>query len=143
MALMLLLPPVNINSQCKSFFRSRCLPQLSPYTFNGEVFAETFFDKDTGIVDFVFYANQQYRVGVCFQNTLPNTYFEVVDKDGVVYFSSKNMVKKDNTFHYWDFKTNTTIPLKIKVYTLGDEKGTSSTGLTPSGCVVILTGFKE
>lgn len=132
----------NLNTQCKSFAKTKCVPQLSPYTFNGEVYAETFFDKDTGVIDLVFYAGQSYRLAMCIQPSIPKTYFELKDKDGITYFSSKSQSDNGQTFQYWDFKVNATTTLKLWVYSKADEKMVVP-NVVPSGCVVIITGFKE
>jgi len=130
----------SVRAQCKSFFKTKCLDRISPYTFTGEAYTETFFDRDTLVMDFVFYANRNYRLALCVQPTLPNSYFEVRDKDGVLYFSSREQAKNSSMFQYWDFKTNATLRLKVIIYALADKK--EKLDVVPSGCIAIFSGFK-
>jgi len=83
-----------------------------------------------------FYPDQDYRIFVCHDESLGNVEFELFDANKRLLFSNK-----DNNYQdHWDFTTNTTMQIIVKV--IIPEKPDNQISVK-SGCVSILIGFKN
>ena len=69
-----------------------CIPQLSPYIFNGQVNATLLNEGDGPEVVLTFYANQDYRLLICSESLLGNIEFRLYDTQNTLLFDNKNMI---------------------------------------------------
>ncbi len=81
-----------------------------------------------------FSSDIDYRLMVCGMESI-KVQFKVMDTDKNVYFDSKKTKK-----NYFDFNVANTQQLIIEIEC---EDSESLTGLTPEGCIAILTGIKK
>ena len=135
LALLMLVPFINAGAQCKAFAKSVCLPQLSPYTHDGNYHAAVLVEGEEAELYKTFYSDMEYRVAICGEEKLPQIEFDVVDVNNNVLYSNKN----NNYAKTWDFKLQSSQQLKVVVKVKSFDKP----GETPaSGCVSIMFGFK-
>lgn len=128
--------PLESNAQCKSFTKKTCLPNLSPYVYNGQLNSAVLAEGDVAELLLTFYGGQDYRINICSHETLGKMQFQVYDTEKNLLFDNT-----ENEFvNLWDFKSNSTQQLIVRV-TVPEEKNRS--GMVQSGCVSILVGFKE
>jgi hypothetical protein len=121
-------------SQCQSFAKTKCLPQLKPYISSGQLYSTTLLANDHTELTMTFYSGQNYRIAVCAQKSLGEISFRLKDGDNNIIFSNKGYG------NFWDFTVQSTQELTIEVITPpGDPNAT----LDNSGCVAILVGFKQ
>ncbi len=128
--------PMQSHAQCKSFTKKHCIPNLTPYVYNGQLNSAVLSEGDVAELLLTFYADQDYRVQVCGHPALGNIQFQVFDTEENLIFDN---AKKDYV-KYWDFKSNSTQQLIVRV-TVPQENNRS--GMVQTGCVSILVGFKE
>lgn len=121
------------SAQCKSLSKKKCGPQLKPYTSSGKMNAAVMRPGDRAEVMVTFNADIDYRLMICFNETI-NVNFKVMDTDRNTFFDSKKAKKA-----YFDFNVASTQQLIIEVECEDKE---SLTGIVPEGCVSILTGYK-
>lgn len=123
------------NSQCKTFSKTKCLPELGEYTHDGNYHATVLVEGEEAELYKTFYSDMDYRMAICSEDTIGQVEFTVEDASKNVLFSSKAA----NNAHIWDFKLESSQQLKVII-----RVGTSSQqGVTPaSGCVSIMFGFK-
>ncbi|GIV27978.1 MAG: hypothetical protein KatS3mg027_1792 [Bacteroidia bacterium] len=77
-------------AQCKSFAKSKCLPDLAPYIHNGQMNGATMMAGEKAELQMSFYAGQDYRLMVCAQPILGDVAFRLLDKNKKVVFNSKD-----------------------------------------------------
>lgn len=124
-------------SQCKRFTEKQCLPQLTPFTNNGQINNATLFEGDSASLMMTFYSLLDYRLMVCSHEVLGGgVHFKVRDNDGNILFNSQEANK-----HFWDFRVNSTQDLMVSV--IAPENSENMTDIPASGCVSIILGFKE
>ncbi len=123
-------------AQCNSFVKKKCMPNVLPFTQNGQMNTSTLTAGQSAEMNLTFYAGQDYRILVCFQEQLGDVTFKVMDASRKVIFESK-----DNNFaDFWDFKVKNTQQFIVEVTAPPSETKTS---IVPSGCVSVLVGFKK
>lgn len=122
-------------SQCKFFTQHKCLPELTPYTNNGQVNTTTLFEGDSADLKMTFYSDQQYRLLVCSHGSLgEGVFFKVKDSDNdLMYDSSEKGEMK------FDFMVNSTQDLTVTVIVTKDEEDVMM--MPRSGCVSVALGF--
>ncbi len=125
------------HAQCKRFTEKQCLPNLSPFTNNGQINNATLFEGDSASLIMTFYSLLDYRLMVCSHNVLGDSvHFKVRDNDGNLLFNSLDAGKNN-----WDFRVNSTQDLMVSV--IAPEDSENMTDIPASGCVSIIVGFKE
>jgi hypothetical protein len=133
--LFLAIATLNVNAQCKAFAKKECLPQLSPYTHDGNYHAAVLVEGEEAELYKTFYSDMEYRVAIVGESKLPNIEFTVLDEDKNVIYSNKN----NNYAKTWEFKLENSKQLKLVVKVTQFNKP----GDVPaSGCVAIMFGFK-
>ncbi len=123
-------------SQCKGFTKKECVPQIKPFTYNGQLNMAVLNPGDVAELIVTFYKGQDYRLLVCAQDNLGKVEFKLLDSERNTLFFNKD----HDMVNYWDFHSNSTQQLivQVRVPTIEEE-----VAITPSGCVSILVGFKE
>ena len=119
--------------QCKNFIKKQCLPNLAPYTSDGQLNNAQLAAGETAELEFTFYSGQEYRIYVCAQEVLGVIHFKLMDSNRKELFNSAN--GKDS---YWDFHIETTQQLILDVSTPATKDP-----IVASGCVGVLVGFKD
>jgi hypothetical protein len=126
----------DVFAQCsKTWVKKKCLPKISPFIANGQPNTTQLKEGASTETSLTFYSGQDYRILVCYEETLENVSFVVSDMTGKILFDSK----AHNDTDLWDFKVQTTTDLKVVVTAGKNEGGTG----TATGCVSILVGFKS
>ncbi len=120
-------------AQCKGFVKKKCSPQLKPYVSNGKGNSAIMRPGDKADLMMTFNSDVQYRLLICYMDNI-KIQFKVMDTDKNVFFDSKKQNK-----NYFDFNVVSTQQLILEI-TCEDTE--SLTGITPEGCVAILTGYK-
>ena len=123
-------------AQCKKFTKNVCLPNLKPYTYNGQLNSAVLGEGDVAELLLTFHKDQKYRISVCNQDMLGDVQFKIFD-------TKKNLVfnKADNPNKvYWDFISKSTQQLIVQV-TVPESKPKSE--IKKTGCVTILVGFLD
>lgn len=123
-------------SQCKSFTKKQCLPDLEPYVYDGQLNTAILTEGDVAELLLTLYGGQDYRILVCCQGILGDVEFNLYDTNRNLIFSNKN----HNYINNWDFTSNSTQQLIVQVVIPKQDKKTE---LLHNGCVSILKGFKE
>ena len=135
LAVALMACPETSFAQCRSFTKNSCLPNLAPYTSNGQYSGATLFQGESATIIQTFYAEQDYRLLVCTQESLGgNVTFSVLDEDENLLYSNKESKEA-----FWDFKVESTRQLSIVIDV---PSGAGATDLKREGCVSIMVGFK-
>ncbi len=124
------------NAQCNAFIKKKCMPNIAPFTHNGQTNTSMLTPGHSIEVGLTIYSGQDYRILVCGEEILGECSFKVMDQSRKVLFDSK---KNDST-DFWDFKSKSSQQLIVEV-TANAPESTSST--PPSGCVSVLVGFKK
>jgi len=125
----------NVYSQ-KRFVKTKCLPVLKPFVYNGQLNSANLAEGDIAELLLTFYGGQDYRILVCSQEVLGNVEFKLFDTNKNLIFSNKD----HDYINYWDFTSNTTQQLVVRVKVPKQE---DSGDIKQSGYVSILVGFKE
>jgi len=127
------------NAQCKRFTKKNCLPNLSPYTHNGQLTSAYLTPGETADVLLSFNAGKTYRILTCSQELIGHVAFKVKNKEGVVIYKSPFGAQNPS----WDFKVTNTQQLTIQIYVPEMESNNKAVTLTPNGCVAVMVGFKD
>ncbi|HPW66843.1 MAG TPA: hypothetical protein PLY32_06095 [Salinivirgaceae bacterium] len=122
--------------QCSNFTKKKCVPQLSPYIFNGQANAALLNEGDVAELVLTFYANQDYRLLICSENQLGNVEFRMYDTQNTLLFDNK----KYNYAKMWDFCSTATQQIRVEIEVPESLNIDSS---VKNGCVSILVGFKD
>jgi hypothetical protein len=135
---LLLLAPLAMQSQCRSFTKKKCLPELEGYIQNDNFNSAVLIPGDEAELLLTFYADKEYRLLLCGHPVLGDLIFEVLDTDEEMIYSSEQTDKADpNVF---DFKVATTQQLIVRIRVPESE---SPTTLVHEGCVSVMIGSKE
>jgi hypothetical protein len=133
--LMLLLTVNSVNAQCKNFAKNKCLPNIAPYIHNGQMNGAIMMAGEKAELQMTFYSGQDYRLMVCAQPILGDVAFRLLDKNKKVVFNNKD----HKNVSYWDFNVTSTQQMFLEIEV---PESTSKHGMIPSGCVIVLVGFK-
>ncbi|HVN58052.1 MAG TPA: hypothetical protein VMT63_07130 [Bacteroidales bacterium] len=135
LALLFIAATLSVNAQCKAFAHKDCLPELAPYTHDGNYHAAVLVEGEEAELYKTFYSDMEYRVAVVGEEKLPQVEFKVLDENKNVLYSNKD----HNYAKTWDFKLESSKQLKLVVKVTPFNKP----GDVPaSGCVSIMFGFK-
>ncbi len=128
---------LNLYAQCKTFAKKNCLPQVQPYTHNGQLNTLTMFAGESAEMEMSFFSGQQYKLLICAQGVLGDVNFRILDAERKEIYNNKS-----NKFSpVYEFKSSSTQNLIIEVNVQKNEE--STTGIVESGCVSVLVGFKQ
>lgn len=121
-------------AQCNEFTKKKCIPMLSPYTFNGQYNNTVLTQGETAELQLTFYKDQEYRILIFGEENLGRLEFQLLDTDYNVLYDNK-----DEKFSpKWDFMVEDTDDFIVRVTV--PSKDTNSE--LESGCVSILVGFR-
>ena len=124
------------NAQCKRFTKKECLPNLSPYTYNGQLNSAILAEGDVAELLLTFHKNQKYRITVCNEDMIGDVKFKIFDtKKKLIFDQSKN-----TDVPWWDFISKSTQQLIVQI-TVPDQEIKSQ--IVKTGCVTILVGFLD
>jgi len=124
------------SAQCKKFTKQECLPNLKPYTYNGQLNSAILGEGDIAELLLTFHKGQKYRIAVCNQEIIGDVQFKIFDtKKNLIFDKAKNTDQS-----YWDFLSNSTQQLIIQI-TVPEESPKNE--IIKTGCVTILVGFLD
>ena len=135
LTLLFALATLNVDAQCKAFAKKDVLPELAPYTHDGNYHAAVLVEGEEAELYKTFYADMEYRVAVIGEGKLPAIEFRILDDQKNVLYSNKD----HNNAKTWDFKLESSQQLKLVVKVPPFNK---SGDIPASGCVAIMFGFK-
>jgi len=123
------------NAQCKSFAKKECLPEILPYTHDGNYHAAVLVEGEEAELYKTFYSDMEYRVAIVGEGKLPAIEFKILDTNKNVLYSNKDKEYAKT----WDFKLQSSQQLKLVI----KVSSFNQPGDTPAnGCVAIMFGFK-
>ncbi len=129
-------PFSGLKAQCNTFVKKKCLPNIQPFTSNGQMNTSTLSAGQSATMSLTFYSGQDYRLLICSQDILGEVTFKVIDVNKKVIFDSK----ENNAPDFWDFKVKSTQQFTVEVDVPPSE---STNSIVPSGCVSVMVGFKK
>jgi hypothetical protein len=135
LALLIIAFTVDVNAQCKSFAKKVVIPELAPYTHDGNYHAAILVEGEEAELYKTFYSDMEYRIAICGEEQLPEIEYKVFDSNKNVLFSNKEA----NYVRTWDFSLQSSQQLKIVVKVNSKSKPDETPA---SGCVAIMFGFK-
>lgn len=121
-------------AQCNEYTKKECIPQLNPYTFNGQLNNAVLSQGETAELQLTFYKDQEYRILVKGEEQLGKIQFQLFDTEYNLLYDNAD---EDHT-NLWDFMVESTDDFIIRV--LVPENMTKEE--IESGCVSILIGFR-
>ena len=127
----------NARAQCRSFVKSVCLPQLTPFIHDGNYQAVKMCEGEDAEIYKTIFAGQKYRLLVCVDNILPNVEFIVTDIYQTILFDNR----KNGNVVFWDFESEASQQIKITISIPKSKKKESDDQKTVFGCVGVLFGF--
>jgi hypothetical protein len=125
----------DIQAQCRSFAKNKCVPALAPYKFNESFNSAQLAPGEEAEVNLTFYSGQDYRVMVCTHPILGEVNWKLVDNNNKIVFESLADEPKPN----FDLKVATTMQMKLVVWVPTQPKSE----MVHVGCVAIMVGFME
>ncbi len=126
--------PTLLAAQCNEYTKKECIPQLSPYTFNGQLNNAVLSEGETAELQLTFYKDQEYRILVDGDNSLGKIQFQLFDTDHNLLYDNAD---EDHT-KLWDFMVESTDDFIIRILVPNDKIKDK----IESGCVSILIGFR-
>ena len=124
---------------CKSFVRTNCIPQLSPYIHDGNYQAAIMSEGEEAEVYKPILAGQRYRLLICVDDALPNVEFTVSDNRRAILFDNR----KNGNVKMWDFKADASQQIKITVKIPKSQKQENGGKESIFGCVAVIFGLLE
>jgi len=129
----------NALAQCKTFVKSSCLPQITPYIHDGNYQAVIMSEGEEAEVYKTIFSGQSYRLIVCVDDLLPNVEFVVSDIRRNILFDNR----KNGNVKLWDFKPEASQQIKVTIRIPKSQKqGTGDRELIV-GCVGVLFSLLE
>lgn len=125
----------SVHAQCRSFAKNECRPSLNPYVHDGIYNATELSEGESAELYKTFYSNQNYRIAICGDASLPRIKFTIMDADRNVLFTNEDQ----NYARVWDFKMEASqqLIISIEIATVDDVLSDSFA----RGCVAVLIGF--
>ncbi|NOU61241.1 hypothetical protein [Marinifilum caeruleilacunae] len=121
-------------AQCNEYTKKECIPQLNPYTFNGQLNNAVLSQGETAELQLTFYKDQEYRVLVEGEDQLGKLHFQLFDTEYNLLYDNAD---EDHT-KLWDFMVESTDDFIIRVLVPENKEKEE----LESGCVSILVGFR-
>ena len=134
------LPSISL-AQCNEYTKKECIPQLTPYTFNGQLNAAVLSEGETAELQLTFYKDQEYRILVKGEKNLGNIHFQLFDTDYNLLYDNAD----ENYTRTWDFMVESTDDFIIRVVVPESKTKQDIQKVKhniESGCVSILIGFR-
>ncbi|RUT77702.1 hypothetical protein [Ancylomarina longa] len=128
-----ILPLVSF-SQCNEYTKKQCIPQLTPYTFNGQLNNAVLSEGETAELRLTFYKDQEYRILVKGEEDLGALEFQLFDTEYNLLYDNAD----EGYTNLWDFMVESTDDFVIRIL-VPEDKDKSK---LESGCVSILIGFR-
>ena len=132
-----LLIPFLGSSQCRSFTKKKCLPELDGYVQNDNFNSAVLIPGDEAELLLTFYADKDYRLLVCGHPVLGELEFEILDTDDELIYTNKDSEEVETMF---DFKVASTQQLIVRIRV---PEANRSGSLIHEGCVSVMIGSKE
>lgn len=121
--------------QCRTFAKEECKPDLEPFVHDGIYNATELSEGESAELYKTFYSNQEYRIAICGDASLPQIKFQIMDTDRNVLFT--NLDK--NFARIWDFKLESSQQLIISIEVQTNDENLSDE--FARGCIAVLIGF--
>ena len=135
---LLMLVPMIGSSQCRSFTKKKCLPELDGYVQNDNFNSAVLIPGDEAELLLTFYADKEYRLLVCGHPVLGDLEFEILDTDEELIYSNKDAEGDEGNM--FDFKVASTQQLVVRIRV---PESDNSGALIHEGCVSVMVGSKE
>jgi len=129
----------NALAQCKTFVKSNCLPQLTPYIHDGNYQAVIMSEGEEAEVYKTIFAGQPYRLIVCVDDILPSVEFVISDIRRNILFDSR----KNGNMKTWDFKPDASQQIKVTIRIPKSQKQGVGERELIFGCVGVLFSLLE
>ena len=128
-----ILPTVSC-AQCNEYTKKQCIPQLTPYTFNGQLNNTVLSEGETAELRLTFYKDQEYRILVKGEDELGKLQFQLFDTDNNLLYDNADEGYTD----LWDFMVESTDDFIVRILVPQNKNKAE----IESGCVSILVGFR-
>ncbi|PKQ62840.1 hypothetical protein BZG02_11640 [Labilibaculum filiforme] len=126
--------PNIVLAQCNEYTKKECIPQLTPYTFNGQLNNAVLSEGETAELQLTFYKDQEYRILVEGEDALGKIQFQLFDTDYNLLYDNAD----EGHTKLWDFMVESTDDFVIRILIPEDKQKAQ----IESGCVSILIGFR-
>ena len=130
------LSSINSNAQCKGFTKRNCLPELTPYSSNGQLNSAQLFPEEDAEIQLNLNKGLSYRILGCADPYLEDLNYKLYDQNEFEIYSDT----LKNYTSLKDIKVTQSQNLKMRI-NIPPKKNT--TGIKRSGCVTIMLGYKE
>ena len=125
-----------VQAQCNSFVKKKCIPQLKPYTINGQMNTSNLSAGQGAELVITLYEGQNYRILVCAEEVLGEVSFKLLDNEHTTLVDTKETAHPS----YWDFNVKST---QLFIVEVDVPVANPPNKLIPNGCVSVLVGFKN
>jgi hypothetical protein len=124
-------------AQCNQFAKKSCMPDLNPFTHNGQLNIQQMAPGEEAELDLTFYSGMSYRLLICAQDILGKAQFQVYDNKNKLVFDNKD----HDMARFWEFEVASTQQMKVVVIIPPAPK--ASNDISKVGCAAVLVGFKQ
>lgn len=125
------------NAQCNQFAKKTCMPELNPFTHNGQLNIQQMAPGEEAELDLTFYSGMSYRLLICSQEMIGKAQFQVYDNKNKLVFDNKD----HNFAKFWEFEVASTQQMKVVVIIPPAAKAAND--ISKTGCAAVLVGFKQ
>lgn len=126
---------VHTCAQCKTFTKKHCIPQVSPYIFNGQYNGDVFVPGGAAEMQMTFQKGLKYKILICHQEVIKKVRFKVLNTNRTVLFDSY-----EEGQNFFEFQVESTQDLIIQVFAMAQN---NPNNIVPAGCVSLLVGFMK
>lgn len=124
-------------AQCNQFAKKSCMPELNPFTHNGQLNIQQMAPGEEAELDLTFYSGMSYKLLICAQEMLGKAQFQVYDNKNKIVFDNKD----HNFAKFWEFEVASTQQMKVVVIIPPAPKAAND--ISKAGCAAVLVGFKQ
>lgn len=124
-------------AQCNQFAKKTCMPELNPFTHNGQLNIQQMAPGEEAELDLTFYSGMSYRLLICSQESIGKAQFQVFDNKNKLVFDNKD----HNFAKFWEFEVASTQQMKVVVIIPTAAKAANE--ISKVGCAAVLVGFKQ
>ncbi len=128
---------IGAQAQCNQYAKKVCMPELAPFTHNGQLNIQQMAPGEEAELELTFYSGMSYRLLVCSQDIIGKAQFQVFDNKNKIVFDNKD----HNFAKYWEFEVASTQQMKVVVIVPPAKK--SANDISKLGCAAVLVGFKQ
>jgi hypothetical protein len=136
-ALFLVALSVSVHAQCNQYAKKSCMPELNPFTHNGQLNIQQMAPGEEAELDLTFYSGMSYRLLICAQEMIGKAQFQVFDSKNKMVFDNKD----HNYTSFWEFEVAST--QKMKVVVIIPPASKTANEISKVGCAAVLVGFKQ